>query len=59
MPDNNHIREFLKYYCGLPKKPEYAVLLTGLWGSGKTWFVDDFVEKHLSQPERVLYLTGC
>lgn len=57
MPDNNHIREFLKYYCGLPKKPEYAVLLTGLWGSGKTWFVDDFVEKHLSQPERVLYLS--
>lgn len=57
MPDNNHIREFLKYYCGLPKKPEYAVLLTGLWGSGKTWFIEDFVEKHLPQPERVLYLS--
>lgn len=57
MPDNKHIREFLKYYCGLPKEPQYAVLLTGLWGSGKTWFVEDFVAKHLSQPERVLYLS--
>lgn len=57
MPDNNHIREFLKYYCGLPKRPQYAVLLTGLWGSGKTWFVEDFIENHLSQPERVLYLS--
>jgi len=57
MADNKHIREFLKYYCGLPKEPQYAVLLTGLWGSGKTWFVEDFVAKHLSQPERVLYLS--
>ena len=57
MPDNKHVREFLKYYCSLPKEPQYAVLLTGLWGSGKTWFVDDFVAKHLPQPERVLYLS--
>lgn len=57
MPDNKHIREFLKYYCALPKEPQYAVLLTGLWGSGKTWFVEDFVAKHLSQPERLLYLS--
>jgi len=57
MANNEHIREFLNYYCGLPKEPQYAVLLTGLWGSGKTWFIKDFVANHLVQPERVLYLS--
>lgn len=57
MPENNHIREFLNYYCNLSKEPQYGVLLTGLWGSGKTWFIQDFVAKHLSEPERILYLS--
>ncbi|TCO98425.1 P-loop NTPase fold protein [Rubrivivax gelatinosus] len=57
MSDNQHIREFLDYYCGLPKEPQYAVLLVGLWGSGKTWFIKDFVKTHLNQPKRVLYLS--
>lgn len=57
MNENAHIREFLHYYCGLPKEPQYAVLLTGLWGSGKTWFIKDFIESHLPHPERVLYLS--
>ncbi len=57
MADNAHIREFLTYYCGLPKEPQYAVLLTGLWGSGKTWFVKDFIAKCLQQKEQVLYMS--
>lgn len=57
MADNNHVREFLKYYCNLPKEPQYAVLLTGLWGSGKTWFIKDFIANHLLKSERVLYLS--
>lgn len=57
MADNEHVRDFLKYYCSLPKEPQYAVLLTGLWGSGKTWFIKDFLDNHLSQPERVLYVS--
>lgn len=57
MTNNQHVREFLNYYCELPKKPQYAVLLVGLWGSGKTWFIKDFVANHLIQPERVLYLS--
>jgi hypothetical protein len=31
--------------------------VTGLWGSGKTWFIKDFVAQHLPQPEKVLYLS--
>lgn len=57
MGNNEHVRDFLKYYCDLPKEPQYAVLLTGLWGCGKTWFVKDFISNHLGQPERVLYLS--
>jgi hypothetical protein len=57
MTNNQHIREFLNYYCDLPRGPQYAVLLTGLWGSGKTWFIKDFFASHFSQPERMLYLS--
>ena len=58
MADNKHIREYLNYYCNLQMEPQYAILLTGLWGSGKTWFVKDFIAHHLlSRPERVLYLS--
>ncbi len=57
MVNNEHVREFLKYYCDLPKEPQYAVLLTGLWGSGKTWFIKNFIANHLQQPGRVLYLS--
>lgn len=57
MHNNDHIRDLLKYYCDLPKEPQYAVLLTGLWGCGKTWFIKDFVENQLSNSEHVLYLS--
>lgn len=57
MKNNDHIRDFLSYYCDLPKEPRYAVLLSGLWGSGKTWFIKDFVANHLRESERVLYIS--
>lgn len=42
---NKHITENLSYYLTLDK-PEYAVLLSGKWGSGKTFFIDTFVENY-------------
>jgi len=36
---NKHIEDFLEYYYQFPNPPEYAVLLKGAWGSGKTWFI--------------------
>ena len=53
---NQHIQDFLEDYYFLPdRKPEYAVLLKGDWGTGKTWFIkkilknlkDKNLEKHL------------
>ncbi|MCK9371703.1 MAG: KAP family NTPase [Sulfuricurvum sp.] len=40
---NQHINDFLDYYLNL-NEPQYAVLLSGKWGSGKTFFVDKFID---------------
>ena len=57
MQNNKHISEFLQYYYELEKPPEYAVLLTGLWGSGKTWFVENFIKQVDGKPKEILYIS--
>ena len=42
---NEHIEDYLDYYCNLDQSPEYAILLKGAWGSGKTWFIKKYCEK--------------
>ncbi|MCS6129509.1 hypothetical protein G3485_20650 [Shewanella baltica] len=46
MISNTHVEEYLKYYCEMQHAPEYAVLLKGKWGAGKTWFIKKFQEKN-------------
>lgn len=46
MSTNTHIEEYLKYYCDIQHAPEYAVLLKGKWGAGKTWFIKRFQENN-------------
>lgn len=44
---NQHISQFLDYYCNDKLlNPQYAVLLKGKWGSGKTHFINEY-KKHL------------
>ncbi|GAB6070863.1 P-loop NTPase fold protein [Thiomicrorhabdus hydrogeniphila] len=50
---NKHITEFLSYYCKLDQ-PEYAVLLNGVWGIGKSHFIDNFI-KQQSEDELKFY----
>ena len=57
MQNNKHISEFLQYYYELKKPPEYAILLTGLWGSGKTWFIQNFIREVSNTPNEVLYVS--
>lgn len=38
---NDHIISYLKYYCNL-SSPEYALMLDGAWGAGKTWLLKEF-----------------
>lgn len=41
---NDHIIEYLDYYVDL-ENPQYAVLLIGNWGCGKTYFIKDIIKK--------------
>lgn len=41
---NQHIKEYLKYYITLTR-PQYAVLLIGKWGSGKTHFIKNLINE--------------
>ena len=54
---NEHIEEYLDYYCNLDHSPEYAVLLKGVWGSGKTWFIKKYCEKLGEKKKKVLYVS--
>lgn len=42
---NSHIQEYLENYLKL-SNPEYAILLNGKWGSGKTYFIDNFISEY-------------
>mgnify|MGYP001293277414 CR=1 FL=1 len=41
---NKQIFDFLNEYAKLPS-PQYAVLLRGKWGCGKTYFVKHWLEE--------------
>ena len=41
---NKHIVEYLDYYLGLEVVPYYAVMLRGNWGSGKSWFIKNYIK---------------
>ncbi|PWJ60710.1 MULTISPECIES: P-loop NTPase fold protein [unclassified Fibrobacter] len=45
---NEHIENYLKEYLQIDR-PSYAVLIKGAWGSGKTYFVKDFIANNLGK----------
>ncbi|MFY9084444.1 P-loop NTPase fold protein [Aliarcobacter cryaerophilus] len=52
---NKHISQFLNYYIELPN-PQYAVLLKGKWGSGKTHFINEY-KKELDEKQKYIYVS--
>ena len=48
---NQHVREYLDYYLETDIDLEYAVLLKGNWGSGKTYFIKDYIKDIKSRIE--------
>lgn len=46
-PDKNqHITEYLEYYINQEEPADSAILLTGSWGCGKTYYIDRFIETY-------------
>jgi GTPase SAR1 family protein len=54
---NSHIHEFALEYCFSPTPPQYALLLKGAWGSGKTWFVEKLTKAIRKKEGRELYIS--
>ena len=55
---NQHIKDYLLYYLKSKFNPDFAVLLQGEWGCGKTWFIKEFIEKYSkSDGFHFLYIT--
>lgn len=54
---NKHIEEFLNYYLEKETSPDYAVLITGCWGSGKTYFIRRYLGGNRKEVKD--WLTDC
>lgn len=48
---NKHITDFLLEYVISENRTDYAVLLSGGWGTGKTWYVKNILINALKQKE--------
>lgn len=56
--DNQDITEYLDYYVLDKKEPEFAVLLTGKWGIGKTYYIDAYSGADKLQNSKVILSEG-
>lgn len=55
---NQHISQFLNYYCSDKLlNPQYAVLLKGKWGSGKTHFINEYKEHLKTNNKKYIYVS--
>lgn len=54
---NKHIDEFLDYYVKEIENPQYAVLLKGKWGSGKTHFINKYKDHLKTINQKYIYVS--
>lgn len=54
---NDNINDFLDYYFKFEHSPEYAVMIKGPWGSGKSWFVKKALERLKQNSGKYLYVS--
>ena len=50
---NQHISQHLKAYLTAPPS-EHAVLVSGNWGAGKTFYIDSFIEHHTTKKLKLI-----
>lgn len=46
-------REYLDYYLDRPGDPDFAVMLEGPWGSGKSFFFDRYFKDRLAEARKI------
>lgn len=54
---NQPVTDFLSYYADERRKLDYAVLLDGAWGSGKTHLANKFFAEHEANGGKHLYVS--
>ncbi|WP_170113410.1 P-loop NTPase fold protein [Ahniella affigens] len=57
MNPNQHIKDFLSYYLSFQVPPQFAVLLDGPWGIGKTFFVKSIVNSPSNGEPKHVYVS--
>lgn len=57
LEQNKNINDFLDYYFSFEQAPEYAVLIKGAWGSGKSWFVQKALQRLKDKSGKYLYVS--
>lgn len=53
---NQRVADTLDTYLRLDK-PQFAVLLQGKWGSGKTWFIREYIKKKSNDAQPFCYVS--
>jgi hypothetical protein len=54
---NKHIFDYLDYFVDLPSAPQYAVMLTGPWGIGKTYNIKRYLETLDARGKKAVYVS--
>lgn len=54
---NQTIIDFLTYYTSADRQLDYAVLLDGPWGAGKTHLIRAFLDSHKTSGRKYLYVS--
>ena len=54
---NKHVKEYIEYYCKLKTSPEYALLLKGAWGCGKTFLVEETIKTLEKEEYKFLFVS--
>ena len=55
---NKHVEQYLDHYLQLPHTTNYAVMLNGDWGVGKTFFLRRYLkQKFKSESKRYVYIS--
>lgn len=54
---NKHVDDFLDYYYSFNLPPEYAVLIKGAWGTGKSWFIQQTLDRLKENGGKCLYVS--